>query len=91
MRLRITRALSGSVDGIQLRQFEVGRTYDVGTSLGSYLLCEEFAEPVADESPALVVPFNEAALLTADDRPSRPRRRLSFPDFWSALSSAGRN
>jgi hypothetical protein len=35
----------------------VGFTYDVGTILACYLLAERFAEPVADESPALVVPI----------------------------------
>ena len=49
MRLRITRALSGSIDGIQLSHFVVGEVYDVGTSVGSFLLSVGAAEPVSDE------------------------------------------
>ena len=45
MRLRITRALSGSIDGIQLSQFVVGRTYDVDSAVGSFLLAVDAAEP----------------------------------------------
>jgi hypothetical protein len=44
MRLKITRALSGSIDGIQLSQFVVGRIYDVGDSVGSFLLAVCAAE-----------------------------------------------
>jgi len=48
VRLRITRQLSGSIDGIHLDDFVVGFVYDVGTSVGSYLLAEGAAEPVAE-------------------------------------------
>ena len=59
MRVRITKVLSGSIDGIQLRDFALGEVYDVSTSLGSYLLCERWAEPVCDQRPALIVPLGE--------------------------------
>jgi hypothetical protein len=59
MRVRITQALSGSIDGIQLSRFTVGLTYDVGTSLGSYLLAQRFAIPVEDVTPALVLPMDD--------------------------------
>ena len=58
MRLRITRQLSDCIDGIHLGDFIVGFVYDVGTTLGCYLLSEGAAEPVADESPALVMPLH---------------------------------
>ena len=58
MRVRITRPFTGSIDGIQLGRFEPGHICDVDTSLGSYLLCERMAEPVADESPAPVLPID---------------------------------
>src|ERR1044071_10242815 len=58
MRVRITRPLSGSIDGIQLDRFIAGFVYDVGTGLGSYLLSERWAEPVLDDTPALVVPLH---------------------------------
>jgi hypothetical protein len=48
VRLRITRALSGSIDGIHLSQFVVGEVYDVGTSVGSFLLSVGAAEPLGD-------------------------------------------
>ena len=56
MRLRITRSVSGSIDGIQLSHFEVGQLYEVGTAVGSYLLAVGAAEPVSEEGPALFVP-----------------------------------
>lgn len=45
MRLKITQALSGRIDGIQLSRFVVGQVYDVGTSFGSFLLSVGAAEP----------------------------------------------
>ena len=48
VRLRITRALSGSIDGIHLSHFVVGEVYEVGTSVGSFLLSVGAAEPTSD-------------------------------------------
>ena len=56
MRLRITRAINGSIDGIQLDHFEAGQLYEVGTAIGSYLLAVGAAEPVVEEGPTLVIP-----------------------------------
>lgn len=56
MRLRITRAVAGSIDGIQLDHFEPGQLYDVGTATGSYLLAIGAAEPVVEEGSSLIVP-----------------------------------
>ena len=75
MRVRITRALSGSIDGIHLHRFIPGCIYDVGTSLGSYLLSERWAEPVADESPALVVPLHGPLFHPGDGE----HKVVSFP------------
>src|SRR2546426_7955276 len=84
MRVRITRPLSGSIDGIQLDRFIPGFVYDVGTAIGSYLLSERWAEPVLDESPELVVPlhapmfhprhFISLPKAEAQDRPPRSQR-----------------
>ena len=80
MRLRITRKLSGSIDGLQLAHFEPGTLYDVGTSLGSYLLALGAAEPVNDDAPERILPINESLRKTqtaetpravAADRPAR--------------------
>lgn len=59
MRLKITRALSGSIDGIQLSQFVVGQTYQVGRSLGSFLLAigaatSEPDNPEDEREPVLI-------------------------------------
>ena len=52
MRLKITHALSGSIDGIQLSHFVVGHAYEVGTSLASFLLAIGAAESESDERAA---------------------------------------
>lgn len=86
VRIRITKALQGSIDGIQLSRFVMGLTYDVGTSLGNYLLASGGAVPVDKEEPALVLPLDDplheiAKAVTpsisidkAADRESRKRR-----------------
>jgi hypothetical protein len=56
MRLRITRQLHESIDGIQLSAFRPGYVYNVGTTVGNYLLAVRAAEPVADDHPFLVLP-----------------------------------
>ena len=58
MRVRITRQMSGSIDGIHLDYFEVGEVYDIGISLAHYLMGCGFVLPVVDESPARIVPMN---------------------------------
>jgi hypothetical protein len=81
MRVRITRVLSGSIDGIQLDRFIPGVVYDVGTSIGSYLLSERWAEPVSDEPPALVVPPmfhpHDVTALPKTEASDRPPRKLA--------------
>jgi len=67
VRIRITRPLSGSIDRIQLGRFDPGQIYEVSTSLGSYLLCERMAEPIADECPALVLPLDDVRAAWAAD------------------------
>jgi hypothetical protein len=68
MRVRITQDLHGSIDGIHLGDFLLGAVYDVSTALGCYLLCERWAEPVADSSPAMIVPAGETrSVWTARD------------------------
>jgi hypothetical protein len=47
MRIRIVQRPSvSSIDGIRLDRYEVGRSYDVGNSVASLLLAEQWAEPV---------------------------------------------
>jgi hypothetical protein len=59
VRLRITHQPAGSVDGIRLDDFIVDFVYEVGTTLGSYLLAQGLAEPVPDHIPGLVPPLTE--------------------------------
>jgi hypothetical protein len=50
MRIRILRKpATASIDGLRLDGFEMGRTYDVGNSVGGLLLAEGWAEPVPFE------------------------------------------
>jgi hypothetical protein len=56
MRLRITRQLRDSIDGIQLSVFRPGYVYQVGTTIANYLLAIRAAEPVADDHPYLILP-----------------------------------
>ena len=51
---------TSSIDGIRLDGFEPGFLYDVGNTLGAVLLAEKWAEPVADDEPALLVPLSQA-------------------------------
>ena len=59
MRIRITEPITGSIDGIQLDRFRVGETYDLGTTLASYLLAVGAAAPVVDERPGRNVPLED--------------------------------
>ena len=59
MRIRITEPLTGSIDGIQLDRFRVGETYDMGTTLASYLMAVGAAAPVVDERPGRIVALDE--------------------------------
>jgi hypothetical protein len=56
LRLRITQPVSGSIDGIQLDRFQLGLVYEVGTTVGSYLLAIGAAEPAGQEAIAPVLP-----------------------------------
>jgi len=57
MRIRvIQRPSATSVDGLELNRFEPGQVYDVGTAMGSLMLSEGWAEPVATETPAPAPP-----------------------------------
>lgn len=72
MRIRITRAPHGLVDGIDLNRFVRGLTYDVGTALGSLLLAEGWAEPVEESEtgqpePSLVLPLSHQRVLVVED------------------------
>jgi CheY-like chemotaxis protein len=76
VRVRITRQLSGSVDGIDLTKFLEGLTYEVGTTLGNYLLAQQWAEPASARDAAAVLPLNRtihrpSVLIVEDDEDLR--------------------
>jgi len=58
MRIRIVRRPHGQVDGVDLNRFELDALYDVNASIATYLMVGGYAEPVADTSPARVVPVD---------------------------------
>ena len=76
MRVRITRTLTGEVDGINLTKYVEGLSYDVGTMLGSYLLAQGWAQPVTGQDPAVIFPLNRTihhpgVLIVEDDEDMR--------------------
>jgi len=83
VRLRITRQPSGSVDGLRLDDFIIGFVYDIGTTLGSYLLAQGLAEPADDDATGLVPPLNEirfSVIPPSSDAASRSSPRGASPE-----------
>ena len=73
MRLRITRQLDESMDGIQFSLFRPGYVYQVGTTIGNYLLAVDAADLVADDEPFIVLsPEKQLFLPTPSQAPSLP-------------------
>jgi hypothetical protein len=69
MRIVVIRQPTVSeVDGLDLRGFKVGRQYEVGTRLGSYLVAERWAE---------FIDQTERRFRRGPDRRSRTERRES--------------
>jgi|SRR6185295_4126814 len=84
MRVKIIQKPSEPcIDGIQLDQFHVGRQYVVGTSVGALLLCQGWAEPIDDDSPALLIPLSESTpeRPVDDSRPPNLLRDESQPHY----------
>jgi len=75
MRVRITETLSGEVDGFPLSRLMKGNVYDVGTTLGCYLLASGAAVPVTDEAPALLLPLDEEVVGSKVSARHRPDKR----------------
>jgi hypothetical protein len=91
MRIRILqRPNLVSVDGLRLDRFEPGYLYEVGTALGCLFLCEGWAEPVAAEEPALLVPLNETqpspATPSADHREPPNLLREIYPPYLESFA-----
>jgi len=84
VRLKITKQLAGSIDGLHLGRFVVGQVYDIGTSLANYLLAMGAAEPVGEERPARDLPMEQHELL------NELRRRLKGGDSPGQARAADR-
>ena len=69
VRLRITRTLDGSIDGIHLGRFRYARVYEVRTLLACYLLAEGAAEPVSDDTPVEILPPEKRMFAPSIDAP----------------------
>ena len=72
MLIKIIKSVSGEVDGISLTGFAVDSTYEVGTTIGSYLLALGAAVPVIDGEPIYGIPNAPVSL----SRPKRVRPTL---------------
>jgi len=60
MRIRIIEKPTRTrIDGIRLDHFLPGLLYEVGNTLGAYMLAEGWAEPVPSDEPAMLVPMSE--------------------------------
>ncbi|HEU5254672.1 MAG TPA: hypothetical protein VFU28_01710 [Vicinamibacterales bacterium] len=89
MRLRITRQLCESIDGIQFSAFRLGYAYEVGTTIANYLLASGAAEPVADDHPYLILPpekhlFYPAPTVAVGPRSNAQRRPMVMPAAMAA-------
>jgi hypothetical protein len=61
LRIKVVQTpLLDELDGIDLRRFVPGQTYEVGSRIGELLLAERWAEPAPDDVQAPLVLFSEA-------------------------------
>jgi hypothetical protein len=74
MRLRITRQLSESIDGIHLSSFRRGYVYELGSTIANYLLAVRAAEPVEDDEPYIILPPEKQLF-----HPRPPEKQLFHP------------
>jgi hypothetical protein len=92
MRIRvIQKPTADEVDGIRLDTFEPGIQYEVGNQLGALMLAEQWAEPVASDEPAVVIPISEFIADTPAKGPKNLVREF-FPGYFdsSTLTAADR-
>jgi hypothetical protein len=59
LRIRITRPRHGELDGVELDTFAVGLTYEVSSSLGTYLVTTDSAVIVGADEPVSGLPMND--------------------------------
>jgi CheY-like chemotaxis protein len=94
VRVRITRQPTESVDGIDLTKFLEGLTYEVGTTLGNYLLAQQWAEPVTEGGPAAIFSLNRTirrpSVLVVEDDADLREIELQLLEFngWPAFAAS---
>jgi hypothetical protein len=89
MRIKIIRNPTVScIDGVQLDHFRLGFKYDVGSVIATYLITEGWAEPILDDSPALITTFDELHFDRNHDPHAPPNlTREFFPPYYDAPPS----
>ena len=80
MRVRITKTLTGSIDGIQLSRLSKGQVYDMNTSLACYLLSEGMAESAMSDGATAILPIEKRLL----QQPVQTRRSIVLPRSLAA-------
>jgi hypothetical protein len=89
MRIKITqKPRNASMDGVQLDRFELGREYQVGTTVGSVLLSEGWAEPVVEAQPVVTIPVAESAPAASVSDPPNLTREFHPVDSGDPLELA---
>ena len=81
MRIKITRAQRSTVDGVPLSAFVVGQTYDVPSSLATYLVTLGAAELI-DQTASL-----PAGSTTPSRRQSLPAENQHTTWGWGRFSA----
>ena len=79
MLLRVSRPLSGSVDGVDLTQFDAGCVYTFSMSIAAFLLAIGAAEP-CDPDAAPTLGRSPERLFETRRHASVPRQRWSGPE-----------
>jgi hypothetical protein len=84
---QLNTSFDSVVDGIQLGDFVVGFVYDVGTSLGCYLMAERAAQPVIDKFPALVTPLRPLQFRLSKPSPDGKVVPMRRPELSEAMAA----
>jgi hypothetical protein len=79
--LVIREPTTDCIDGIHLRLFRPGIRYEVGQTLGALFVAEGWAEPVAADEPAGVIP---PVGFEPDARTQSNLVRETFPPYYDA-------
>jgi|SRR5581483_391613 len=82
MRIRIIKQPTrSSMDGVRLDHFATGEQYEVGDTLGAYMLAEGWAEPAPSDEPTPAISRSE---LDPEIDPAMPPnlQREIYPSYY---------